>query len=352
MNLPVTPPLEPMLAKLARDLPTGDVLYEPKWDGFRCVVFRDGDTIDLQSRARKPLARYFPELLDPLRDLLPDRVVLDGELVVPAGDGIDFDAISNRIHPAKSRIDMLAAQTPARYVAFDLLAHDDEDLTGRPMRDRRAALEELARDWRRPLHLTPATRDPATARDWFERFEGAGLDGVIAKPLGEPYAPGRRTLVKVKHERTADVVVGGFRWHKESTPDDPQIGSLMIGLYDGDRQLHHVGVASSFSAARRRALVEELADHRDPDTADHPWGDWLASEESPRAGHRWQAGKDMSWVGLVPLVAEVAYEGLQGDRFRHSARFRRWRWDREPESCTYDQLDIPVPAELVDVLRA
>lgn len=352
MSLPVTPPLEPMLARLARRMPEGDLLYEPKWDGFRCVVFRDGDDVDLQSRSRKPLARYFPELLDPLRDLLPDRVVLDGELVVPAGDGIDFDAISNRIHPARSRIDMLADQTPARYVAFDLLALGDDDLTGQPMRERRSRLEELAADWHAPLHLTPATTDPAVARVWFEHFEGAGLDGVIAKPLDDPYVPGKRTLVKIKHERTADVVVGGFRWHKESTPDDPQIGSLMIGLYDRDGFLHHVGVASSFSAARRRALVEELADHRDPDVTRHPWGDWLASEASPRAGHRWQAGKDMSWEGLVPLVAEVAYEGLQGDRFRHSARFQRWRPDREPDSCTYEQLDVPVPAELADVLRA
>ena len=352
MNLPVTPPLSPMLAKLTRRFPEGQLLYEPKWDGFRCVVFRDGDEVDLQSRSRKPLARYFPELLDPLLAQLPDKVVLDGELVVPAGRGIDFDAISNRIHPAQSRIDLLAAQTPARFVAFDLLALDDEDLTERAMGERRDRLEALARDWRAPLHLTPATRDPVLARTWFDRFEGAGLDGVVAKPLGDTYAPGRRTLLKVKHERTADVVVAGFRWHKESTDEDPQVGSLMIGLYDEVGELHHVGVASSFSADRRRQLVHELADARNPDVATHPWGQWLASEESPRVGHRWSAGKDMSWEGLAPRVAEVAYEGLQGDRFRHSARFRRWRPDREPTSCTYDQLDVPVPAELVEVLRA
>lgn len=352
MTLPVAPPLEPMLAKLTRRFPEGALLYEPKWDGFRCVVFRDGDEVDLQSRSRRPLARYFPELLDPLRTQLPDRVVLDGELVVPAGRGIDFDAISNRIHPAQSRIDMLARTTPARFVAFDLLALADEDLTDQPMGDRRTRLEQLAAEWHAPVHLTPATRDPDLARTWFERFEGAGLDGVIAKPLDDPYTPGRRTLLKVKHERTADVVVAGFRWHKESSEDDPQVGSLMIGLYDTDGDLHHVGVASSFSVDRRRQLVDELADARDVDVATHPWGAWLASEESPRVGHRWSAGKDMSWEGLTPRVAEVAYEGLQGDRFRHSARFRRWRPDREPASCTYDQLDVPVPAELTEVLRA
>lgn len=352
MSLPVAPPLSPMLAKLTRRFPEGHLLYEPKWDGFRCVIFRDGAEVDLQSRSRKPLARYFPELLDPLRDQLPERVVVDGELVVPAGRGIDFDAISNRIHPAQSRVEMLAERTPARFVAFDLLALDDQDLTARPMGERRELLEQLAADWHAPLHLTPATRDPGLARTWFERFEGAGLDGVIAKPLDDPYAPGRRTLLKVKHERTADVVVAGFRWHKESSQQDPQVGSLMIGLYDEEGVLHHVGVASSFSAARRRGLVDELADHRDVDVATHPWGEWLASDESPRVGHRWSANKDMGWEGLEPLVAEVAYEGLQGDRFRHSARFRRWRPDREPTSCTYDQLDVPVPAELAEVLRA
>ena len=352
MTLPVRAPLDPMLARLTRRFPEGDLLYEPKWDGFRCVAFRDGAEVELQSRSRKPLARYFPELLEPLQAQLPDRVVLDGELVVPAGRGIDFDAISNRLHPAQSRIEMLAEQTPARFVAFDLLALGDDDLTGLPMDQRRERLEQLASDWHAPLHLTPATRDPALARTWFDRFEGAGLDGVIAKPLGDPYVPGKRTLLKVKHERTADVVVAGFRWHKASTPDDPQIGSLMIGLYDEEGILHHVGVASSFSAARRRELVHELANHREVDVATHPWGEWLASEQSPRVGHRWSANKDMSWEGLAPRVAEVAYEGLQGDRFRHSARFRRWRPDREPSSCTYDQLDVPVPTELVEVLRA
>lgn len=352
MTLPVTPPLEPMLAKLSRTFPEGDLLYEPKWDGFRCLVFRDGDDVDLQSRARKPLARYFPELLDPIRELVPDRVVLDGELVVPAGDGIDFDAISNRIHPAQSRIDMLAEQTPARFIAFDLLALGDEDLTGVGFEVRRQRLEEVAASWSAPLHLTPASLDPAIARNWFDRFEGAGLDGVIAKPLDGTYAPGKRTLLKVKHERTTDVVVAGFRWHKESTPDDPQIGSLMIGLYDDTGELRHVGVASSFSATRRRELVDELADDLDPDLAEHPWAEWAGSEATPRLGHRWNVNKDMSWEPLRPRVVEVAYEGMQADRFRHSARFRRWRPDREPDSCTYDQLHVPVPSELAEVLRA
>lgn len=351
MNLPVPPPVEPMLAKLARDLPEGDLLYEPKWDGFRCLVFRDGADVELQSRSGKSLVRYFPELLEPLQAQLPDRIVLDGELVVPTGTGIDFDAISNRIHPAASRIERLAVETPARFIAFDLLALADESLLAAPMRERRDRLVSVASTWAAPLHLTPATTEPDVARDWFERFEGAGLDGVVAKPLGDPYAPGKRTLVKVKHDRTADVVVAGFRWHVDSTTQDRQVGSLMLGLFDEAGNLHHVGVAASFAADRRRSLVADLSAHRDPDPAAHPWlvG---GTERTPRGGNRWNSGKDTSWEPLTPLVAEVAYEQLQGDRFRHSARFRHWRPDREPASCTYDQLDVPVPAELVEVLRA
>lgn len=352
MNLPLQPPINPMLAKLTRSFPVGDLLYEPKWDGFRCLVFRDGQNVHLQSRNGKGLERYFPELLDPIRAQVPERVVLDGELVVPAGDGIDFDAISNRIHPAESRIQMLAEQTPARFIAFDLLALDDQDLTATAFSDRRVRLEKVTAGWRSPLHLTPATREPDVARDWFDRFEGAGLDGVIAKPRAGVYQPGKRTLLKVKHERTADVVVAGFRWHKDSSPEDPQVGSLMIGLFDGAGSLRHVGVASSFAATQRRDLVTDVAGHRDVGPADHPWAEVLGTTSSPREGHRWNAGKDMSFEPVVPLVAEVAYEQMQGDRFRHSARFRRWRPDRDPASCTYDQLDVPVPTELAEVLRS
>ena len=349
MDLPLTPPVEPMLAKLGRELPSGALLYEPKWDGFRCLVFRDGDELLLQSRNGRPLDRYFPELGEPLRDQLPDRAVLDGELVVPLGHGLDFDALSGRIHPAASRVERLAAETPARYIAFDLLALADEDLTARAFAERRDGLEQTLAGADAPLHLTPATRDIDVAADWFARFEGAGLDGVIAKPLADTYAPGKRTLVKVKHRRTADVVVGGFRWHK----DGAGVGSLLLGLWDTAGRLVHVGVASSFPAARRNELVEELAPVR-PETSppsDHPWlaGDGTAS--TPRGESRWSGARDTSWEPLRPeLVAEVAYEQLQGDRFRHGARWLRWRPDRDPSSCRFDQLEVPPPAELAQLL--
>ena len=344
LHLPVMPPVEPMLAKLSRELPSGDLLYEPKWDGFRCLVFRDGDELHLQSRNGKPLNRYFPELEEPLRTLLPARCVVDGELVVPRGGILDFDALSERIHPAASRVAALAATTPARFVAFDLLALDDEDLTSAPLEQRRARLEEALAETTPPVHLSPVTRDRDTAADWFARFEGAGLDGVIAKKSSGRYEPGRRTLAKIKHERTADVVVGGFRWHK----DGNGVGSLLLGLYDADDHLRHIGVASSFSAARRTELAAELAEHRPgPDEApDHPWLDEEGSAASPRGPSRWSAGKDQSWEPVRLLVAEVAYEQLQGDRLRHGARFRRWRPDRDPASCRYDQLEEPAPAEL------
>jgi ATP-dependent DNA ligase len=351
MDLPVLPPVEPMLAKLTRDFPRGELLYEPKWDGFRCLVFRDADELLLQSRNGKPLDRYFPELQRPLRELLPVRCVVDGELVVPRGGVLDFDALSERIHPADSRVIQLAARTPARFVAFDLLAVGDEDLTEAPLRDRRTALERAFADVAPPVHLSPATRDAATAADWFERFEGAGLDGVIAKPLGDRYTPGKRTQLKVKHQRTADVVVGGFRWHK----DGEGVGSLLLGLYDDDGRLRHIGVASAFSAKRRTELVDELAPYRptDGERFEHPWLDGLGeggTTASPRAPSRWNTGKDTSWEPLRPgLVAEVAYEQLQGDRLRHGARLLRWRPDREPASCRYDQLQTPVPAELTDL---
>jgi ATP-dependent DNA ligase len=351
LQLPVSPPIEPMLAKLTRELPRGQLLYEPKWDGFRCLIFRDGDELLLQSRNLKPLDRYFPELQAPLRELLPARCVLDGELVVPRGVALDFDALSERIHPADSRVQTLAERTPARYIAFDLLALGDEDLTQRPFEERRARLEQVFAEVAPPLHLTPATRDPATAADWFARFEGAGLDGVIAKPLRDRYHPAKRSLLKIKHQRTADVVVGGFRWHK----DGEGVGSLLLGLYDDEGRLRHIGVGSSFSAARRRELVEELAPHRpDPgETIDHPWLEGEGNTASPRDPSRWNTGKDTSWepVRLGP-VAEVAYEQLQGDRLRHGARFLRWRPDRDPSSCRYDQLEVPVPSELEHVFAA
>ena len=337
-----------MLAKLSRELPVGDYLYEPKWDGFRCLVFRDGDELELQSRNGKPLNRYFPELIAPLREQLPARAVLDGELVVPRGGILDFDALAERIHPADSRVAMLAEATPARYVAFDLLVLDDEDLTATGCARRRAILEHELADAGPPLHVSPATTDPQIADDWFTRFEGAGLDGVIAKRTEGGYAPGQRTLLKVKHERTADVVVAGFRWHK----DGNGVGSLLLGLYDEHDHLRHIGVASSFSARRRAELVDELDPHRPtPDEVlDHPWLTDEGTTASPRSPSRWNAGKDMSFEPLrLDLVAEVAYEQLQGDRLRHGARFRRWRPDRDVASCRYDQLDEPAPAELQEL---
>jgi len=345
MDLPVAAPVTPMLAKLARHLPTGDLLYEPKWDGFRCLVFRDRDELLLQSRSGKPLDRYFPELAEPLRELLPSRVVLDGELVVPVADGLDFDALSNRIHPATTRVELLAEETPARFVAFDVLADGDEDLMPEPFAQRRSRLEALLSGIAPPVHLTPVTDDPEVAEDWFVRFEGAGLDGVIAKPIDDVYAPGKRTLIKVKQRRTADVVVAGFRWHK----DGEGVGSLLLGLWDDEDRLVNVGVASSFSVARRRELVDELATHRveDGEVVDHPWLAGDGTDRTPRGLHRWSGGRDTSWQLLrLGLVAEVAYEQLQGDRFRHSARFERWRPDREVASCRFDQLEVPPPAEL------
>ena len=350
MDLPVSPPVTPMLARLARRLPEGDLLYEPKWDGFRCLVFRDGDELLLQSRNGKPLDRYFPELQAPLRDRLPPRVVVDGELVVPRDGRLDFDALTDRIHPAESRVARLAASSPARLVAFDLLALADDDLTGVPLTERRARLDAVLAGVTSPVHLSPATTDAHVAGDWFARFEGAGLDGVIAKPRDGVYAPGKRTLHKVKHQRTADVVVGGFRWHK----DGEGVGSLLLGLYDDEDRLRHIGVASSFSATRRRELAQQLLPVRDryaDELEDHPWLDApQGSDRSPRAEHRWSAGKDTSWEPLpLVLVAEVAYEQLQGDRLRHGARWVRWRPDREPSTCRYDQLEEPPVAELAEL---
>ncbi len=354
MTLPVPPPVSPMLAKLARELPLGDGwLYEPKWDGFRCIVFRDGDDVELGSRNEKPLTRYFPDLLAPIRDQLPDRAVVDGEIVIATPDGLNFDMLSQRIHPAESRVNMLAEQWPASFVAFDLLAEGDEDLRGVAFRERRARLERILAKATSPIHLTPATADPVVAEQWFERFEGAGLDGVVAKPLDGEYLEGKRTMAKVKHLRTADCAVAGYRKHK----DGKGVGSLLLGLFDDEGTLHHVGVASSFAAPLRSELAQELAPYEKDATKDHPWGEWAeqqwaepSGQRMPGAGNRWNAKKDMSWTPLrVELVAEVAYEHLQGDRFRHTARFQRWRPDREPSSCTYAQLETPVPIELHEV---
>jgi ATP-dependent DNA ligase len=345
LDLPVRPPVHPMLARLTRELPRDGHVYEPKWDGFRFIVFRDGDELLLQSRNLKPLDRYFPELREPLLRSLPGRCVVDGELVVPKGDRLDFDALSERIHPAASRVAMLAERDPASFVAFDLLVGDGADLTGQPFVARRATLEELAGGFQPPVHLTPATEDPVTAEDWFERFEGAGLDGVMAKPTDGAYEPGKRTLRKVKHQRTADVVVAGFRWHK----DGRSVGSLLLGLHDDGGELRHIGVASAFTATRRAELVGELEPLRPRDGArrEHPWAGEDGTTGSPTAPSRWNAGKDTSWEPLRPeLVAEVAYEQLQSGRLRHGARLVRWRPDREPGSCRFDQLEEPVPWEL------
>jgi ATP-dependent DNA ligase len=345
------PPVAPMLAKLTRELPEDGLLYEPKWDGFRCIVFRDGDEIELGSRNERPFNRYFPELIDALKANLPARIVLDGEIVIAGPGGLDFDGLQQRIHPAASRVAKLAQETPASFVAFDILADGDDDLRSEPFETRRARLERALADVRPPIHVTPATRDPALAREWFERFEGAGLDGVLAKPLTGPYRPNERTMLKVKHERTADCVVAGFRWHK----DGNGVGSLLLGLYDVEGDLHHVGVASSFAAALRTKLVDEVGPYRDGALDGHPWREWASfatapGTRMPGAVSRWNAKKDLSWEPLrIELVAEVRYEHLQGDRFRHVARFLRWRPDRDPGSCTYEQLEAVVPAELAEL---
>ncbi|HUR23097.1 MAG TPA: ATP-dependent DNA ligase [Acidimicrobiales bacterium] len=358
MQLPVMPPVKPMLAKLAREMPPPEgMLYEPKWDGFRCIVFRDGDEVELGSRNEKPLTRYFPELPPALKANIPPRCVLDGEIVIAGAGGLEFEALLQRIHPAASRINMLAETTPASFVAFDLLALGNEDLRQRPFGERRALLEQALAAATPPVHLTPATGDPTVATDWFNRFEGAGLDGVVAKPLSLPYREDERVMWKVKHARTADCVVAGFRVHK----DGAGVGSLLLGLYDGEGTLHHVGVASSFSVARRKELAVELEPYRAGALDGHPWAGWAEAEAAaaekggrmPGGQSRWNAGRNMSWEPLRPeLVAEVAFDHLQGDRFRHATSFVRWRPEREPASCTYGQLEVAVPEELEAVFRA
>ncbi|MEU7133521.1 ATP-dependent DNA ligase [Streptomyces sp. NPDC046261] len=351
MDLPVMPPVEPMLAKPAAAIPPG-MQYEAKWDGFRAIVFRDGDEIELGSRTGKPLTRYFPELVDALLGQLPRRCVLDGEIVIVRGGRLDFDALLERIHPADSRVRHLAQTTPASLIAFDLLALGDESLMATAQRERRERLTGALRGVCDPVFVAPVTDDLGVARGWFEQFEGAGLDGVIAKPPGMPYRPGERVMVKVKHERTADCVVAGLRPHKSG----PVVGSLLLGLYDAAGRLQHVGVCASFPMRRRQELMAELEPLRMAELTGHPWQEW-ASAEAQAAGRlpggpsRWTGKKDLSWVALRPeRVVEVAYDHMQGDRFRHTAQFRRWRPDREPEQCTYAQLEEPVGYDLAQVL--
>ncbi|MGI5244474.1 ATP-dependent DNA ligase [Dactylosporangium sp. CA-139066] len=367
MELPVLPPVEPMLAKSIPSLPSAPGMsYEPKWDGFRCIVFRDGDEVELASRGGKTLTRYFPEVVEQVRAQLPPRCVVDGEIIVIRRDTgepkLDFELLGQRIHPAASRVRLLAAQTPASYVAFDLLAIGEESLVAEGYAKRRARLVEALGDVKAPVHVTPVTTDIAVAQDWFERFEGAGLDGVIAKPADGAYEPGKRTMFKIKHSRTADAVVAGFRWHK----DGPIVGSLLLGLYDDEGRLHHVGVAASFTRERRAELVEELAQYREG-IVEHPWnwagqvpGSAAAGLESapaeegtrlPGGVSRWTGKKDLSFVPLRPeLVVEVGYDAMEGDRFRHTAQFKRWRPDRDPRSCTYEQLDRPLRFDVESVL--
>jgi ATP-dependent DNA ligase len=352
--LPVTPPFGPMLAKSVKAIPAGDFLYEPKWDGFRCIAFRDGDDVELASRGEKPLTRYFPEVLDALRENLPKRCVVDGEIVIATGDRLDFEALLQRIHPAESRVRKLAEETPASFVAFDLLAEGDQSMVGLPFRQRRARLEKLMAKASAPVYLTRGTDDIELAQQWFEVFEGAGLDGVVAKPLDAPYQPDVRAMFKIKHERTADCVVAGYRWHKSG----PVVGSLLLGLYAEDGALQHVGVAASFPMARRAELVDELAPYAVEDIGGHPWQQWAeadahAAGRLPGAVSRWNAKKDLSWVPLRPdLVVEVGYDHMEGTRFRHTTQFKRWRPDRDPQSCTYDQLERPVRFDLAEILTS
>ncbi len=353
MQLPVMPPVAPMLAKSVPTIPdVGHV--EPKWDGFRTIVFRDGAEVVLGSRNERPMTRYFPEVLDAVRASLPPRCVVDGEIVIARGDRLDFEALQQRIHPATSRVNLLAGQTPASFVAFDLLALDDDSLMSTPFGQRRERLEAALAGATAPVYLTPATDDLTVGAQWLEVFEGAGLDGVVAKPVGAPYTPDKRTMFKVKHERTADCVVAGFRWHKSGQV----IGSLLLGLYDDSRALQHVGVSASFPMQRRAELVTELEPYRMVSSAGHPWAAWAEAEAHaggrlPGAVSRWNAKKDLSWLPLRPeLVVEVAYDHMEGTRFRHTAQFRRWRPDRSPESCTYAQLEVPVRFDLARVLGA
>ena len=351
-DFPLTPPIEPMLAKLASDLPAaGDVLYEPKWDGFRAIVFRSDSDLLIQSRDLKPLDRYFPELRAMLLERLPPGCVLDGEVIIATPRGLDFEALQQRIHPAESRVRKLAAETPAGFVAFDVLAARGKSVMPQPQRERRALLEKLLKDQEPPLYLTPMTEDRKTAAQWLKKFEGAGLDGVMVKPAGAAYQPGKRAMIKIKHERTADCVVAGFRWHKSGVGI---VGSLLLGLYDDRGALQHVGVTSSFTMATRKALAKELEPLRKNAMADHPWRAWAeaqATQRMPGAQSRWSAGKDLSWEPLrIERVCEVKYDHMQGDRFRHAATFLRWRPDKPARDCGYDQLEVIRPYQLDKIL--
>lgn len=355
MASPIAPPLAPMLALRVGALPADSGwIFEPKWDGFRALVFKDGDEVYVQSRDEKPLGRYYPELMRPLIAQLPPRCVLDGEIVIAREGGLDFEALQLRLHPAESRIRLLAREIPASIVFFDLLALDDRDLRDAPFAERRAELEAVLEDAAPPLFVTPATTDRAVAEDWFQRFEGAGFDGVMAKRADGRYEPNKRVMLKVKHERECDCVVAGFRWHKGSV--QTAVGSLLLGLYDDEGSFQHVGVCGSFTAARRKELVTLLSPFRAADLADHPWRDWAtadaggAGHRRPGAGSRWSQGKDLSWEPLRPeLVVEVAYDHLQGGRFRHTAQFRRWRQDKRPHDCTFAQLEVVPPEELAAI---
>jgi ATP-dependent DNA ligase len=355
MAFPIDPPIEPMLAKLSESLPAGPFLYEPKWDGFRAIVYRGKGDVYIQSRDLRPLDRYFPELHDTLLGALPDNCVVDGEIVIATRKGLDFDALQLRLHPAASRVAKLAGETPSSFVAFDVLAANGRNVMQTTQAERRSVLERLLDEVDPPVHLTPMTRDVQVAGDWLKRFEGAGLDGVVAKPEDGLYEPGKRAMIKVKHARTADCVVAGFRWHKDGK--EKRVGSLLLGLYDKKQHLQHVGVTSAFSMATREALVKELAPLRKNAMANHPWRDWAhAGREMtrmPGGQSRWSAGKDLSWEPVRPeRVCEVKYDHMQGDRFRHAAIFLRWRSDKPPGDCTYEQLEVTTPYELSRVFRA
>ena len=355
MQLPVMPPVAPMLAKSVPTIPPG-ASYEPKWDGFRSLIYRDGDDVEFGSRNEKPMTRYFPELVEAVKAELPDRCVVDGEIVIATHDGLDFEALQQRIHPAVSRVTMLSEKTPASFIAFDLLALGDEDYTGRPFVQRRAALETALARTRAPIHLTPTTTDLEVANRWFVEFEGAHLDGVIAKPLDGTYQPDKRVMFKIKHVRTADCVLAGFRWHKTSTEAQPLVGSLLLGLFNDEDRLQHVGVVGAFTAKRRAELVDELESLLLDDGDQHPWQEWASAEAHqgqrlPGNVSRWNATKDLSFVPLRPeRVLEVKYEHMEGTRFRHLAHFVRWRDDRTPQSCTYDQLEQPLTYALDDIV--
>ena len=357
MNLPVNPPILPMLAKRVGELPPGEGwIFEPKWDGFRTLIFRDADEIFIQSRDEKPLNRYFPELVETLKAQLPRHCVVDGEIVIARDSALDFEALQLRLHPAESRVRKLASEMPASVVFFDLLCEGDRNLCSAPFAERRAALESLLANVQPPLHLTPATRDRNTAADWFRRFEGAGLDGVIAKSSDGSYEPNKRVMLKVKHERECDCVVAGFRWHKRG--EKTALGSLLLGLFDDSGNLEHVGVCASFTNAKRRELVEFLAPYRENALDGHPWRSWAEAQapaeaeahRRPGMQSRWSAGKDLSWEPIRPeLVVQVAYDHMQGSRFRHTAQFRRWRSDKRPRDCTFEQLEVVPPHELAAI---